>query len=132
MAKKEMPQLGIVSKFNKWVRTNNAQGLEPTFDITCPEKDCNGAKMILRNSVLSHQEMMDSSFGPKVPIVKVMYKCPICDHVDWYYIGPPYIDNKYWAQMLTWRKNRMIYIPPKDEWEENEIIKERLAALGYW
>ncbi len=112
-----------------WVRTSNARGVEATFEIKCP---LHNLQMFLRNSVLMHTQREAEGRTVISSCIKVLYKCPHCAIVFEFYVESPVVDNKYWSEVLDWRNDFMVYIPPREEWTEESAIKKQLEALGYW
>ena len=125
MKMKEKP---VNSRLTKWVRTNDKVGVKPTFPVICHH--CN-EKMFFRNSELCSVQKNAYGFVRVVQIIKVMYKCIPCAQVYWFYVEHPYVDNDYWTEVLKWRNNHPLYVPPISEWSDDVKVQRRLKALGY-
>jgi len=87
--------------------------------------------MFLRNSELCSVQKNDYGFARVVQIMKVMYKCIPCAQVYWFYVEKPYVDNDYWNEVLKWRNNHPLYVPPTSEWSDDAKVQQRLKDLGY-
>jgi len=106
----------------KWKATNDIYGHKPKFDITCPF--C-GEDMYLRHSTIAEDRNV------------MAYKCPTCAwfikfHVMW--------DKRYLSRIGNTFRNGLSTNDPSDEkgffvpiedFKKNELIKQRLADLGY-
>lgn len=112
-----------------WVRTNNARGVEAISKINCP---LHGKQMFLRQSELKHTQRETKGKMVVAPCVLVMYKCPYCALCLYFHVEFPVVDNEYWFKVMDWRNDYAVYIPPREEWTEEDAIKKQLEALGYW
>lgn len=117
-------------KITKWIRTHDAQGLEPTFEVMCPHCD---EKMLLRNSELLYLRKNAHGYAKVEATIKVMYKCRPCAFVMWFYVGSPYVDNDYWKEVMTLRDNHPLWVPPVLKWASDDAkVQQRLKDIGYW
>ncbi len=121
-------QKEIPERLHKWVRTNDDRGLKVNFKVMCHH--CN-EEMFLRNSELLHQRKNAFGRAQVTPIMKIMYKCIPCAQVYWFYVGHPFVDNDYWNEVMKWRDNHPLWIPPLSEWSDDAKVQQRLKDLGY-
>jgi len=109
----------------KWLRTHDIYGHKPAFKITC--RFCK-SKMVLRYSeVLPNRSRMH---GIEEGMNVMEYKCPRCASIRLFNV----IEHQdYLYETLDKRGGETLYLPPKEVWEqENEEIKKRLEAIGYF
>jgi len=73
--------------------------------------------MVLRHSVIHTFENVMS------------YKCPSC---SWFIRFRVFWDEEYLTGILDKFRHGEDFFIPVEDFKEHKIIKERLAALGYW
>ena len=116
----------VVWKNSKWKLSWDIIGLTPKFNITCPF--CK-TEMVLRYSRLH----VSPELKEENTHIDMAYKCPICDYFTVFGIPVP---PQYWLHILELRRKLKIGLiyAPIETWtkSDQEIIKERLQALGYW
>jgi hypothetical protein len=62
-------------------------------------------------------------------INRMAYKCPKCDHLQTFNVPMP---DDLWNHVLKLRNGDPLYYPNPKEWaEQDEMIREKLAAFGY-
>lgn len=121
-----------------WERTNDEVGLRPAIDIICPicanrEKPIKSKMTIRRSRVhtVPDVRMQKNEKGETVRpyAFDIACKCPIC---DFYCIFGVPSEADYVQEVLQKRQGKMDFVLPEDEWNKDELIKEKLKQLGYW
>lgn len=117
-------------------------GHEPLFQMTCPrcgtEKRLRYSKIFRPDDVFAALEDPARKMGltpeERADILQKhgwaedrAYKCPKCQH--WEIYGIPLS----WEELQEVRKIRQrSALVPVDQWGEDEEIKKKLLAMGYW
>jgi len=71
----------------------------------------------------------DRVLGVSEPVNQVAFKCPECAWVARFNVRDK---KEYLEEIINRRNGRLLYLPPKDEWEkESEEIARQLESLGY-
>jgi len=105
-----------------WEATDDVYGHAPKFDITCIH--CDGV-MVLRHSGL----LREKGDNPKTGMNQMAYKCRKCRWFIRFYI---FWELEYIEKIRnTYRGGEHFWVPMED-FLNDEIIKERLADLGYF
>jgi len=99
----------------RWKATNNIYGHEPKFDITCGM--CGHDEMVLRHSTIAEDRNV------------MAYKCPIC---AWFIKFHVFWDKKYLKRIADMYRDEHGFFVPVADFKKHEIIKQRLADLGYF
>ena len=113
--------IGVAVEQEFWTKTHDKYGLKPREKIICPI--CK-TEMVFRfmslNDYVSH--------NIRAYTCSIAYKCPKCDFVAKFDIP---ISKEYYEFLMKLTGGTGYYEPIQD-WQEYEIIKKRLEALGYW
>ena len=127
-ALKKLMKTSKTGKFNNknWKLTYDVLGIINTKPIRCIF--C-GTEMVIRHSRLHTSPELNH----QNPHIDLAFKCPNC---DWFTVFGIPVPKDYWLHILQLRKKMgigLIYAPV-ESWtkSDQEIIKERLQALGYW
>ena len=113
------------AKKEMWEKTHDAQGLKANFKIVCFR--CK-EEMLYRNSLMGSETLGGNTYNSSIMVFRVCFKCPHCRMVEVFYIP---VERVYYAEVLDYRKGRVVHYPPIAQWEENEIVRKRLESLGY-
>ena len=107
----------------KWKRTNDIVGHKPKFRVYCRFCD---EDMICRYSAVFPEPNLLHGFT--VAGNQLAFKCPTCGYHIRFNVPD---DKEYIDKIYALRQNKS-YHHSLEEWEENELIKKQLEALGYW
>ena len=114
----------------KWELIRTPVGVKAKQLIICPSclaSDKNEREMVLRKSVMARSEEL----GFRNAVFDLYYKCPSCGLVQCFGIAVP--DHHFrLVENLRCKKGIGKVYAPEQDWVDNETIKQRLIALGYW
>lgn len=117
-----------------WERTNDPQGIRPTFPILCAI--CSGrdhrSEMVLRRSRI-HQ-VADMRIRRGVDTYRpyafdMAYKCPEC---GWYTVFGIAVPTDFAQETIRLREGSTDFFLPEEVWEDDERVQKQLAACGYF
>lgn len=107
-----------------WQRNDSIEGLEPEIELKCPI--C-GDRLFLRRSIVHPVSDVYHDWEHTGYANDMTYKCFDCD--IYLTFGVPILED-YYHELYRRRGNTDRYIPmPK--WKEDEVLKEKLRAMGY-
>lgn len=107
----------------KWKRTDDLLGYKPKFKVDCPY--CK-ASMVPRYSYLFPKGEL--VYGMTGAGCQMAYKCPRCGYHQRFNIT----DDKEYIEKILAMRGGAVQHNPVSEWEQDERIKAKLEALGYW
>jgi len=119
----------------RWIETDDKAGLRPAEPIVCPA--CMG-EFILKHQRFPNRDEVPKMFirattirplshNPSAWVNDMTFKCEGCDYCVSF--GRPMTEERS-VQTIARRGGQIAYLP-KEEWEKNEILRERLKVYGY-
>lgn len=111
-----------MSNQKAWEATGDIYGHSPKFDITCVH--CDG-EMVLRHSAF----LREKKENPKWGMNQMAYKCKKCSWFIRFYV---FWENKYLERIRKDFRNGEHFWVPMQDFLDDDIIKQRLADLGYF
>jgi len=130
--------MAITQKTQMWEKTNDKVGLREAQPIFCPicanRESPIKSKMVMRRSrihVVGDVRLQMEEKGEEVRpyAVDLAFKCPIC---DFYCVFGVPIEIDYAQHVIQMREGQYDFVLPDETWNEEEEVKKRLKALGYW
>jgi len=108
-----------VGDFGHWIKDDTVHGLKPSdsINLVCPY--C-GTEYQFHSSII-HTGIHDDDF-----VIGQRYKCPGCDDYNLFEVA---VNEEYWNEVNDRRLGTQVIA---GDWENQEEIKEKLEALGYW
>lgn len=119
-----LPSGGFEAVNPRYCLTWDVLGIRSKKSVLCPVCEC---VMIVRNTHLDWSEEL----GNLNPHIDLRLKCPSCDL--WLSFGVA-VPKDYFMFVFWLRKRSGIgrAYAPVEGWLDEELIKDRLKALGYW